>query len=253
MEKDSYTEEFYADLAGEEVEYSAEQTLSLVLASLPEINSVVDVGCGVGTWLKVLSELRDGKVEMLGIDGPWISRDWLVIPENRFLSADISLRMPSVDKKYDLAISLEVGEHLPREKAEDFVGFLAGISDFVLFSAAIPFQGGTGHLNEQWQDWWAVLFKREGFSPVDLVRPALWNDGKIRIHYRQNTILYARKQRIGEIRLPGVIEERMLSLSHPECYTKYAHPGVKRAFRMFLKSVGRSIAGRFGRQQTGGG
>ena len=246
MEEKEYTKDFYLELLGEQVVYSAEKILSTVFPRLPEITSVVDVGCGFGTWLAAVSELKGAETDILGIDGPWLDRSLLVIPEEKFLAADLSREMPAVERKYDLAVSLEVAEHLPPEKAEEFTGFLAGITDFVLFSAAIPFQGGTGHLNERWQDWWADLFKREGFLPVDLIRPALWNDRKVLVHYRQNTILYARKQRIGEIKLPGVLEGRMLSLSHPECYTTHARPGVKRAFRMFRKSVGRSIARWFG-------
>ena len=242
MEKTGYTEDFYLELTEEGVIYSAEKTLSVILSKLPPVNSAVDVGCGLGTWLIVLLKLRNQKVEILGIDGPWINRDLLVIPKDNFFAIDFSLETPRINGRYDLAISLEVAEHLPPEKAEEFTSFLTEISDFVLFSAAIPFQGGTNHFNERWQGYWADLFKQKGYLPVDLIRPVLWNDRKVSVHYKQNLILYAKKERVEEIKLPSILDGQMLSLSHPECYTKHARPGVKRAFRVFRESIRRSLA-----------
>ena len=249
MKKPQYTEKFYLDLMDEKLVYSAEKTLSVVLPKLPPVNSVVDVGCGPGTWLVSLLKLQDRQVDMLGIDGPWIDPDLLVIPKDSFLAADLSREIPRIEGRYDLAISLEVAEHLPPEKAGEFVSFLTGLSDFVLFSAAIPFQGGTNHFNEQWQGYWADLFERKGYVPVDFIRPALWNDEKIAFHYRQNTILYSREDRIKEIKLPSLLDGQMLSLSHPEYYTKHTHPGVKRAFRLFRGSIVRFIARKLGREK----
>ena len=230
----------------EKLVYSAGRTLSVVLPKLPPVNSVIDVGCGLGTWLVSLLELENREVDILGIDGPWIDPDLLVIPEDNFLAADLSRGIPRVERRYDLAISLEVAEHLPPEKAEEFVSFLTGLSDFVLFSAAIPFQGGTNHFNEQWQGYWADLFEQKGYVPVDFIRPALWNDEKVSFHYRQNTILYSKGDRVKEIGLPSLLDGQMLSLSHPEYYTKHTHPGVKRAFRLFRGSIVRFIARKLG-------
>ena len=253
MKEPGYTEEFYLKLKGEEVVYSAEKTLSVVIEKLPPVSSVVDVGCGVGTWLSSFAKLQDGEVDLLGIDGPWVDPGLLVIPEEKFLAADLSVEMPSVSGKYDLAISLEVAEHLPPERAEAFVGFLTGMSDFVLFSAAIPFQGGTNHFNEQWQDYWADLFERKGYVPADFIRPVLWSDDRIPVHYRQNTILYLRERRLEELDLPGLPDRRLLSLCHPECYSKHTSPGVRRAFRIFRGAVGRYVARKLyaGRGETG--
>ena len=242
MKKPGYTEKFYLKLKSEKVIYSAEKTLSVVIEKLPQINSVVDVGCGVGSWLSSFAKLRAREVELLGIDGPWVDTGLLVIPEEKFLAADLSVEMPSINRKYDLAISLEVAEHLPPERAKGFVDFLTGMSDFVLFSAAIPFQGGTNHFNEQWQDYWADLFERKGYVPADFIRPVLWNDSKIPVHYRQNTLLYLREQRLEGLELSGMLDRRLLSLCHPECYAKHTSPGVKRAFRIFRSAIGRYIA-----------
>ncbi|MCY4262184.1 MAG: hypothetical protein OXC97_02545 [Candidatus Dadabacteria bacterium] len=186
MKKPKYTEKFYLKRMDEKLIYSAGCTLSVVLPKLPPVRSVIDVGCGLGTWLASLIELENRQIDILGIDGPWIDPDLLVIPEDSFLAADLSLEIPRIERRYDLAISLEVAEHLLPEKSKEFISFLVGLSDFVLFSAAIPFQGGTNHFNEQWQSYWADLFEQEGYVPVDFIRPALWKDEKISFHYRQN-------------------------------------------------------------------
>ena len=249
MKKPQYTEKFYLKRMDEKLIYSADKTLSVVLPKLPPVNSVVDVGCGLGTWLLSLLRLQSQQVDILGIDGPWIDPDLLVIPKDRFLAVDLFLETPQIEGKYDLAICLEVAEHLPPEKAEEFISFLTSISDFVLFSAAIPFQGGTNHFNEQWQGYWADLFEQKGYVPIDFVRPALWNDDKISFHYRQNTILYSKGDRVKEMNLPSLLDGQMLSLSHPEYYTKHTHPGVKRAFRLFRGSIMRFIARKLGRKK----
>ena len=243
-----YTEKFYLKRMDEKLTYSADRTLSVVLPKLPPVNSVVDVGCGLGTWLLSFLKLQVHQVDILGIDGPWIDPNLLVIPKDSFLTVDLSLETPRIERKYDLAISLEVAEHLLPGKAEEFVSFLTDMSDFILFSAAIPFQEGTNHFNEQWQGYWADLFERKDYVPIDFIRPALWNDDKISLHYRQNTILYSRRDRAKEINIPSLLDGQMLSLVHPEYYKKYTHPGVKRAFRLFRGSITRFIAKKFGKK-----
>lgn len=66
--------------------------------------------------------------------------------------------------KFDLAYSIEVGEHIPEEYAKTFVQFISSLSDFIIFSAAFPGQGGQGHINERPQEYWRDLFLLEGFE-----------------------------------------------------------------------------------------
>ena len=129
------------------------------------MKSVVDVGCGDGSWLFVLQE-DYGKDDILGIDGPWIHEDQLNIPKECFLRAPLDESLP-IDRKFDMAISLEVAEHLPEARAEGFVEDLTRLAPLVLFSAAVPGQGGTNHVNEQWQDYWIALFGARGFLPIN--------------------------------------------------------------------------------------
>ncbi len=135
--------------------------------SLCNPKSVADFGCGVGTWVRALLDI--GVSDVTGIDGNYVRDDLLVIPSERFVRADIGQPV-DLNRKFDLAISMEVAEHLPREKASVFIDTLTKHSGIVLFSAAVPGQGGTYHVNEQWPEYWNELFSARGYRCVDCLR-----------------------------------------------------------------------------------
>jgi SAM-dependent methyltransferase len=182
-----YTEGFFAahDEGGRA---SAGTVLPWLLERLAP-QSIVDVGCGTGTWLQVARE--NGVDDVLGLDGPWVSPDDLEIPPERFLATDLAAP-PSLDRSFDLVLSLEVAEHLPPSQAEDFVDQLTALGPVVVFSAAIPEQGGHGHTNEQWPEYWSELFARRGYEAVDCLREVFWNDDAVSWWYAQNLLLFAR-------------------------------------------------------------
>lgn len=158
-----------------------------IVISLVRPKSVVDVGCGVGYWL---SEFRRLGVErVLGLDGPHIAPDWLVIPKPLFRSVDLSKNL-RIEEQFDLAVCLEVAEHLPGASAAILVESLVRLAPVVLFSCAIPMQGGTQHINEQWPEYWRALFREHGYQMLDLIRPAVWKNPDVKFWYRQNTFLF---------------------------------------------------------------
>lgn len=244
-----YDRKFYEHGLTEKSRYSVNSILPIVIDALPSLKSVIDVGCGIGMWLHVLKKLK--KLEKAkGIDGEWVARDFLLIPEEDFIEADFSKEYPNLSERFDLAISLEVAEHLPAERARGFVNYLTTVSDFVLFSAAIPFQGGTNHVNEQFQDFWAELFEKREYTPFDIVRPRVWSDEKIKHHYKQNIILYVHKSKISEVNALYVPREKqMLSIVHPHYYSRYVAPSIKRIFwkGLLRRSLKRSLRRIFGR------
>jgi SAM-dependent methyltransferase len=150
--------------------------------------SVIDVGCGRGTWLSVFKEL--GIEDFLGIDGDWVDTDALDIPQQRFRSSDLAEPM-RLDRMFDLVVSVEVAEHLPRECAGVFVQSLTRLGPAVLFSAGIPYQGGTDHVNEQWPDYWAMLFRENAYEAIDCLRGKIWNNDRVKVWYAQNLMLFA--------------------------------------------------------------
>ena len=165
---------------------SAEVVVPLIIEWVrPE--SVVDVGCGLGTWLAVLAE--HGVSDLVGVDGDHVDRTMLEIPQERFVPHD--LREPlRLDRTFDLVLCLEVAEHLPAECAETFVASLTRLGPVIAFSAAIPGQGGKGHVNEQWPDYWVDRFGGKGYISVDCLRRKVWSRADVEPWYAQNLLLF---------------------------------------------------------------
>lgn len=159
--------------------------------------SVIDVGCGIGIWL---SAFRDaGIADVRGVDGLWVKPEYLVIPGSCFQTTDLNDPLSVVKalgRRFDLALCLEVAEHLPEDRADALTDMLVSLSPLICFSAAVPGQGGYEHVNEQWQSYWANKFSSRGFLAFDIVRPAIAADSEIQFYYRQNIVLYAAKSEI---------------------------------------------------------
>jgi SAM-dependent methyltransferase len=153
-------------------------------------NSVVDVGCGIGTWLHVFKSL--GIKDILGIEGDHLDTNLLMIDKEDILFLDLEKEFV-INRKFDIALSLEVAEHLSAEAAANFIQSLAKLSNVIIFSAAIPGQEGQGHINEQWMDYWQMEFQKNDFEFYDLLRPLFWNNEKVDWWYRQNIIVAIRK------------------------------------------------------------
>ncbi|HWP58329.1 MAG TPA: methyltransferase domain-containing protein [Candidatus Acidoferrales bacterium] len=197
---------------------SAEAICPLVL-QWTAAKSVIDVGCGVGTWLDVFQKLGVGDV--FGVEGHWVDKKHLVIPEELFARANLEEPFKAA-RTFDLAISLEVAEHLPAQSAGAFVGSLVGLAPAVLFSAAIPGQGGTHHVNEQWPEYWARLFEDCGYAVIDCIRREVWQNPRVLWWYAQNTLLFVQKDRVASYPLLAEAARRtarsQLALVHPSHY-----------------------------------
>jgi SAM-dependent methyltransferase len=183
----AYDADFYARQQAGSLQ-SARRVLPHLL-ELVAPRSIVDVGCGVGTWLKAAAEL--GVRDLAGLDGAYVDSSLLQIPLEQFTAVDLTQPF-RVERTFDVALSLEVAEHLPEASATSFVESLTRLAPVVLFSAAIPRQMGAHHVNEQWQTWWVERFARAGFTAVDCMRPRVWDDPAIEWWYAQNMFLMIR-------------------------------------------------------------
>lgn len=186
--------------------------------------SVLDVGCGLGTWLEVAQSL--GVSDILGIEGDWLDRSLVRIPEQQILNLDLE-RSFDLGRCFDLLICLEVAEHLRAEAAARFVESLVRHADVILFSAAIPYQGGHHHVNEQFPEYWAQLFGRFGYRAVDCIRPVIWSDTSILWYLRQNSLVFAKQElTTGSSPFAGLSQRSTpIAVVHPELYLlklKYA-------------------------------
>lgn len=166
---------------------SAQAMVPLVM-ELVQPKSVVDVGCGIGTWLSVFQ--AHGVQDCLGLDGEYINQRLLQIKPHQFIPTNLQETF-GADRQFDLAMSLEVAEHLPKDRSTHFVECLTGLSAVVFFSAAVPHQGGEGHVNEQWPDYWYRLFQDQGYQLIDVLRLPHWDQVDIESWYIQNSMIFA--------------------------------------------------------------
>jgi SAM-dependent methyltransferase len=196
------------------------------IVKLLEPQSVLDVGCGEGPWLAEFA--KTGISECYGIDGPWVNPNRFSLGSSRLIQYDFaSAARPFQAKlardRFDLVITMEFLEHVRSEVAPALIEYLASLSDTIIMSAALPLQGGTDHVNEQWIDYWVDLFQPHGFEPFDFLRPLFWDDSRIEPWYRQNAIGFFRNslpQKLVEAseRAASARLRRPLRLVHPEIF-----------------------------------
>ena len=233
MNDTPYDREFFKQLSGGS--YRSATEIVPILIELFQPRSVIDVGCGIGTWLRVFRE--KGVTAITGIDGPYVEETDLLIPSETFLKADLS-RPIKVPKRSDLALCLEVAEHLPTERSASLVNTLCAMSDIVVFSAAIPHQPGTDHINCQWQSYWADLFASEDFGAFDLLRPMIRGDDAVDWWYQQNMIIFIKLANENAKRFhPSA--SKSLDLVHPSLYqhNSYHSLGLKSTIRLTLTKL----------------
>jgi SAM-dependent methyltransferase len=219
----NYTRKFY-ESQRERSRISAREIVPLVIEQL-QPKSVVDIGCGSGAWLSVFRE--HGVNDIFGMDGSWVDQDMLFIPAELFTKVDLKEPIRT-ERQFDLVLSLEVAEHIPAEFAGAFVDSLTRMGSAILFSAAIPGQGGTHHVNEQWPDYWVRLFEKRGFTVIDSIRKKVWQNDKVEWWYAQNLLLFVHADQVN--RYPQLRHEldntdiEQLSIVHPKQFLASKDP-----------------------------
>lgn len=211
MSKGAYTRQYYESIS--EGSLRSAHELIPIFNKFFQPRSVIDVGCGTGNWLHVWEKC--GVTNILGLDGDYIRKESLLIKPEQFQVANLETALP-INKQFDLVMSLEVAEHIRPENASVFIHSLCLLGDIILFSAAIPGQGGHNHVNEQYPDYWIALFEKENFSAYDFIRHQIWNNKNIDTCYRQNLLLFLKDDKKNNY--PGIqaFEGPVLALVHPE-------------------------------------
>ena len=250
---DSYDPNFFSFIHNE-ADQSAREIMPLVLSAV-EPESVIDVGCATGTWLEVCVEM--GVSDVLGLD--WHDGTQLrIAPEcYRMIKLDCTPLSDVVGRRFGLAICLEVAEHLEESRGRTLVGELTATAPVVLFSAAIPGQGGTNHVNEQWQSYWANEFAARGYEFID-IRPLYWENSRVSRWYRQNIVLYVHSSQSD---LSAALARKlhgptMRDIVHPDIWIASRFDGIPEpTLRNLVKQVPRAsyraIRSRLPRRHTG--
>ncbi|WP_417465980.1 methyltransferase domain-containing protein [Kordiimonas sp.] len=224
----TYTTDFYQAQVEGSLQ-SAQIVIPHVLELVGDVASVLDVGCGTGAWLSVFKGY--GVDTILGVDGGSVPEEHFLIERDEFLAHSLTDPL-ALGRKFSLAMSLEVAEHLEDEYAEQFVALLCAASDLVLFGAAIPGQGGHNHVNERWPSYWKAHFEAAGYVMLDIIRPAIWTDERVEWWYRQNTFLFVKTSRkdLVEKLSPPSGASFPVDIVHPDCFVMF-HDAKNRAVR----------------------
>lgn len=199
-------------------DHSEEVILSFIMEKF-NVKSMVDFGCAIGRWCREGKNL--GMTEILGIDGEYVNQEGLVISKDEFMGADLGTHI-ELSKRYDLAVSLEVAEHIPEEKSDVFIENIVHAADIVLFSAAIPGQGGDFHVNEQPLSYWQKKFENHGYYLHDCLRPIIWGNDNVMPMYKQNCVIFLKDMENNNVNQ----YEKIVDIVHPEMFSNFSQRGI---------------------------
>jgi len=209
---------------------SAEQVLPILFA-LYEPKSLLDVGCGNGSWMVTAQKL--GITDLMGIDSQGLEHDKWPLAKEQFNLIELD-RPFNLQRKFDMVLCLEVAEHLPVESASTLISNLVKHSDLIVFSAAIPGQEGDRHINNREPSYWQQLFNQHGFNTYDNIRPIIWENQKIFWWYRQNIFIAKRSGFVDE-----KVTEKIKHIVHPEHFIEMTDTteNYKRGMAYFENSL----------------
>lgn len=241
--KTDYDESFY--LRQQEGSEKLAVKITEHLTKFYKPKTIIDIGCGRGSWLSAFAD--ENITKRIGVDGPWNSQNDMLDQRIQFFPSDLAHpENITVEGRFDLAMSLEVAEHLPPESSNAFVKALVKYSDVILFSAAYEHQGGNAHINERKHSFWAELFAHEGYVPFDLFRPVFWGDPDVRFWYQQNCFLYVEKNSklISDLEKRNVTPLKNLQFMNcinPRLYARYTKPPFIERGMLKLKAKVRNM------------
>jgi hypothetical protein len=232
----TYGQDFFEEL-GEGSSASARAVMPLLIEAFAP-QSMIDVGCGRGAWLAAAREL--GVSDVLGVDGAYVDVASLLIPAERFTPHDLTTPL-RIARRFDVALSLEVGEHLIEAVAPTFVESLVAAAPVVVLTAPVPNQPGTQHLNGQWPEYWAQLFRSRGYVAFDPFRLRLWDDRRVEYWYAQNMVVFVSADRLqGEEWLGAALggaRDPLPAYVHPALYRQVTDIGVRGLWVMLRRRL----------------
>jgi SAM-dependent methyltransferase len=188
---DVYNSEYYAYVDREAVR-SAPVIVRSVIRDLRPAR-VLDVGCGTGA---LLSEFKNQGVCGVGLE---YSEAGLEMCRSRNLEVfpfDIESGEEPRVGAIDIVTCFEVAEHLHESHADRLVQLLTKAGRVVVFTAAVPGQGGgADHVNEQPHEYWIAKFESAGFrfdAETSCRWRVEWSSSGAASFYSQNAMVFSR-------------------------------------------------------------
>lgn len=197
---------------------SSAEIIVPMLIELINPKSVIDIGCATGVWL---SQFQKQNISITGVDGNWVKNHKSFINKRDIVYYDFeSNKNFPINTTYDLAICLEMAEHVSRKMSDKLISILTSLSDVIYFSAATPNSGGRHHVNERWQSYWCKKFKEQNYILIDAIRPKIFTNKKCCYFYAQESFIYINKNKIREFPLLSkyIRDDVLLDIVHPELF-----------------------------------
>jgi hypothetical protein len=156
---------------------------------------IIDFGCGTGALAKAFACLG---VQVQAIDG-YSEPDFSTHDNIRFTKLDLNdidavhEFLKQFDAKFDLAISIEVAEHLNPAVSSSFIEWMTSVADVIVFSAAVPSQDGDGHINCRSRSDWYQFIKKYDFTIADTLRQHFISNPNLGLWHKFNVVDYVQK------------------------------------------------------------
>ncbi|MGH9257599.1 MAG: class I SAM-dependent methyltransferase [Vicinamibacterales bacterium] len=187
-----YDAEFYQESVEGPARRSAARIADTIVDEL-KATRIIDVGCGTGALLEAL---RDRGCRVYGLEYAEAALRYCRARRLEVAKFDLERDVYVDTGTFDVAISMEVAEHLPASTADRYVDLLTRLSAIVVFTAAPPGQGGTDHVNEQPPSYWTDKFQARGFEHA-VAQSQRWRDSWTRAHdverwYHENLMIFRR-------------------------------------------------------------
>jgi SAM-dependent methyltransferase len=126
-----------------------------------EPRSVLDVGCGLGAYLRIF---RNSGAEVFGVDGADYSSHHF-IDQDEYAALDMDHCPLLLDRSFDVTLCVEVLEHLEEAPALSLVDAMAAQTKrAILFSAAQLDQPGYAHKTLREPEFWLRRFEDAGWA-----------------------------------------------------------------------------------------
>jgi len=152
---------------------------------------VIDVGCGTGALLEAL---REKGCEVKGLEYSNAALEYCRARQLNVSKFNLGKDIFNDNCTFDVAISIEVAEHLPERVSDRYIDLLTKLSHTIIFTAAPPGQGGKGHVNEHPPSYWLSKYRQRGFEyNVELsnrLKESWKAFGSVQSWYFQNLMIF---------------------------------------------------------------